>query len=270
MAINKMNFSAGHNPDGKIASGAIGIIKESTEARNVVSHMVKFAKAEGKTVYDCTCNNGTGQKDVLKKICAKCNQHKVDLDISIHFNSFNGSAKGVEVIYVNKKVASVAASVAKSVSSKLGIVNRGIKYRDNLYFLNNTASPAILIECCFVDNKEDVSKYNAEKMAKAIIEGILGKSIGGTTSKPVDNKKAVKTLIVADGEVDKKAAEVLKWKITDAVVTTSKDFNKYKAEKSIGIGGPACNATKCDVELIGDDRYDTMIKAAEYAQNYKK
>ena len=67
MAINKMNFSAGHNPDGKIASGAIGIIKESTEARNVVSHMVKFAKAEGKTVYDCTCNNGTGQKDVLRK-----------------------------------------------------------------------------------------------------------------------------------------------------------------------------------------------------------
>lgn len=269
MAINKMNFSAGHNPDGKIASGAIGIIKESTEARNVVSHMVKFAKAEGKTVYDCTCNNGTGQKDVLKKICAKCNQHKVDLDISIHFNSFNGSAKGVEVIYVNKKVASVAASVAKSVSSKLGIVNRGIKYRDNLYFLNNTASPAILIECCFVDNKEDVSKYNAEKMAKAIIEGILGKTIG-TVSTPTDNRKVVKTLIVADGEVDKKAAEVLKWKITDAVVTTSKDFNKYKAEKSIGIGGPACNATKCDVELIGDDRYDTMIKAAEYAQNYKK
>ena len=269
MAINKMNFSAGHNPDGKIASGAIGIIKESTEARNVVSHMVKFAKAEGKTVYDCTCNNGTGQKDVLKKICAKCNQHKVDLDISIHFNSFNGSAKGVEVIYVNKKVASVAASVAKSVSSKLGIVNRGIKYRDNLYFLNNTKSPAILIECCFVDNKEDVSKYNAEKMAKAIIEGILGKTIG-TVSTPTDNRKVVKTLIVADGEVDKKAAEVLKWKITDAVVTTSKDFNKYKAVKSIGIGGPACNATKCDVELIGDDRYDTMIKAAEYAQNYKK
>ncbi len=269
MLINKMNISAGHNPDGKTACGAIGLIKESTEARNVVSHMIKFARQEGKTVYDCTCNNGTGQKDVLKKICAKCNQHKVDLDISVHFNSFNGSAKGVEVIYVNKKVASVAASVAKSVSSKLGIVNRGIKYRDNLYFLNNTASPAILIECCFVDNKEDVSKYNAEKMAKAIIEGILGKTIG-TVSTPTDNRKVVKTLIVADGEVDKKAAEVLKWKITDAVVTTSKDFNKYKAEKSIGIGGPACNATKCDVELIGDDRYDTMIKAAEYAQNYKK
>ena len=268
MAINKMNFSAGHNPDGKIASGAIGIIKESTEARNVVSHMVKFAKQEGKTVYDCTCNNGTGQKDVLKKICAKCNAHSVDLDVSVHFNSFNGSAKGVEVLYYNNKMASMASNVAKSISSKLGLVNRGIKRRTDLYYLKNTKAPAILIECCFCDNKEDVSKYNAEKMAKAIVEGILGKTIGKSTS--TDNRKAVKTLIVADGEVDKKAAEVLKWKITDAVVITSKDFNKYKAEKSIGIGGPACKATKCNVELIGDDRYDTMIKAAEYAQNYKK
>lgn len=162
----------------------------------------------------------------------------------------------------------MASNVAKSISSKLGLVNRGIKRRTDLYYLKSTEAPAILIECCFCDNKEDVSKYNAEKMAKAIVEGILGKTIGKPTS--TDNRKAVKTLIVADGEVDKKAAEVLKWKITDAVVITSKDFNKYKAEKSIGIGGPACKATKCDVELIGDDRYDTMIKAAEYAQNYKK
>ena len=134
-------------------------------------------------------------------------------------------------------------------------------------YLKNTKAPAILIECCFCDNKSDVSKYTPEKMAKAIVEGVLGRKIGSSTS--TSNKKKVKTLIIADGEVDKKAAEVLQWKIKDAVLCTSKDFNKYDAEKSIGIGGPACKATKCDVELIGDDRYDTMIKAAEYAKNYK-
>ena len=31
----KFNIHAGHNPDGKIACGAIGLIKESTEARKV-------------------------------------------------------------------------------------------------------------------------------------------------------------------------------------------------------------------------------------------
>ena len=269
MAINRINISAGHNPDGKIASGAIGIIKESTEARNVVAESIKLFKQEKKTVYDCTCNNGTGQRDVLQKICAKCNAHSVDLDISVHFNSHNGSAKGVEVLYINDNVASIAARVSKTISNQLGLVNRGIKKRTDLYYLKHTKAPAILIECCFCDNKGDVSKYSASKMAKAIVEGVLNKSIG-TISTPIDNRKAVKTLIVADGEVDKKAADVLKWKITDAVVITSKDFNKYKAEKSIGIGGPACKATKCDVELIGEDRYDTMIKAAEYAKSYKK
>ena len=38
-------------------------------------------------------------------------------------------------------------------------INRGPKYRDNLYFLNNTDEPAILIEVCFVDSLEDSSLY---------------------------------------------------------------------------------------------------------------
>ena len=31
----KINMHAGHNPDGKVACGATGFLKESTEARNV-------------------------------------------------------------------------------------------------------------------------------------------------------------------------------------------------------------------------------------------
>lgn len=267
MAINRVNVSAGHNPDGKIASGAIGIIKESTEARRVTANVIKYLKQQGITAYDCTCNNGTSQKDVLRKICSKCNAHSVDLDVSIHFNSANGSAKGVEVLYINNKISGIASRVSRTISEKLDLVNRGIKHRTDLYYLKNTKAQAILVECCFCDNKNDVSKYTAEKMAKAIVEGILGKSIESSSSN--NDKNKVKTLIVADGEVDKKAAEVLKWKIKDAVVISSKDFNKYKADKSIGIGGPACNATKCDIELVGDDRYDTMSKAAEFAKNYK-
>lgn len=35
----KINIHAGHNEDGKIACGAIGIIKESTEARRVSAEL---------------------------------------------------------------------------------------------------------------------------------------------------------------------------------------------------------------------------------------
>lgn len=31
----KINVHAGHNPDGKVSCGAIGLIKESTEAKKV-------------------------------------------------------------------------------------------------------------------------------------------------------------------------------------------------------------------------------------------
>ena len=67
----KFNVHAGHNPDGKIACGASGLIKESTQARKVKDLVIKYLKAAGHTVYDCTCDNGTSQTDVLKKIVAK-------------------------------------------------------------------------------------------------------------------------------------------------------------------------------------------------------
>ena len=35
----------------------------------------------------------------------------------------------------------------------------------------------MLIECCFVDDADDVKIYDYKKMAKAIVEGILDKNI---------------------------------------------------------------------------------------------
>ncbi|WP_236877956.1 hypothetical protein [Clostridioides difficile] len=70
MNIKTLTIHAGHNPDGKVGSGAIGNIKESTEARNVLKELIPLAQKECK-VYDTTCNNGTSQSDILNKIIAK-------------------------------------------------------------------------------------------------------------------------------------------------------------------------------------------------------
>lgn len=48
----KINMHAGHNPDGKVACGATGFLKESTEARNVKNAAIKSLKAAGHTAYD--------------------------------------------------------------------------------------------------------------------------------------------------------------------------------------------------------------------------
>ena len=83
----RINVHAGHNPDGMIACGAIGLIKESTEARAVKDSVVAQLTSMGHTVRDCTCNNGISQNDILQKIVAACNAQEADLDISIHFSA---------------------------------------------------------------------------------------------------------------------------------------------------------------------------------------
>ena len=83
----KINIHAGHNPKGKVACGAIGLLVESTENRNVVKELKAILETEGHTVYDCTCDNGTSVSDVINKIVAKSNANTVDLDICIQFNS---------------------------------------------------------------------------------------------------------------------------------------------------------------------------------------
>lgn len=176
-----INIHAGHNPDGKAACGAIGIIRESTEARNVKNEVIRQLKALGHTVYDCTVENGTSAGDVLYNIVKKCNSHAVDLDVSIHFNAGakdaagNGQTTGVEayVFSSNSKAKTFAEKIVNAIA-KLGYKNRGVKINRKLYFLRKTKAAALLLECCFVDDKDDVALYDYKSMADAIVYAITG------------------------------------------------------------------------------------------------
>ena len=215
----RINVSAGHNPDGKVACGAVGLLKESTEARRVTNEVVRLLKEQGHTVYNCTCDNGTSQGDVLKKIVAKCNQHSVDLDVSMHFNAGasaqkkNGQTTGTEVLVYNDsgKAMLAAQRVAKQIAT-LGYKNRGIKIRDGLYFLRNTKSPAMLIECCFVDDGDDAALYDYKKMAAAIVQGITGVKANDTKTDQKQTQKIYKVQVGAYSTMDaaKKVIDKLK------------------------------------------------------------
>lgn len=197
----RINVHAGHNPDGKVACGAIGFIKESTENRNVKNEVIRLLKALGHTVYDCTVDNGTSSSNVLTNIVKKCNAHEVDLDVSIHFNAGaadakgNGKTTGTEVfIYKdNNKAEPFARNVAKAIAA-LGFklrddaVKDDVKTASSLYVLKNTKAPAMLIECCFVDDKDDVALYDCKSMAEAIVYGITGQRYEEPTNNDVDEE----------------------------------------------------------------------------------
>lgn len=176
-----INVHAGHNPDGKTACGAVGLIKESTEARAVKDALISLLKGQGHMVYDCTVSDGISQGDVLSKIVKKCNAHKADLDLSIHFNSGrsdyagDGSVGGTEVWIYNSgsKAKEFAERICKNIAA-LGLRNRGVKTSTNLYVLRKTMAPALLVECCFVDDADDVRLYHADTMAAAIANAVTG------------------------------------------------------------------------------------------------
>lgn len=188
----KFNIHAGHNPNGKVACGAVGLIDESTEARVIKDKVIQYLRKAGHTAYDCTCNNGTSKNDVLKKIIEKCNSNDVDIDVSIHLNSGrsdkkgDGNIGGVEVlIYSNNSKAKDEAERICNKIAALGFKNRGVKVRDDLYVLRNTKAPALLIEVCFVDDADDVEIYldNIDNIAEAIAEALINETISSSTNK---------------------------------------------------------------------------------------
>lgn len=193
------NVHGGHCPQGHGAYGAVGILKESVEDRLVKDEVIRLLREQGHTVYDCTCDLAVSASKCLKEIVRKCNQHKVDLDVSIHLNSGRGDyagdgiTAGTEVYNFSEKTKAVSDRICANISLSLGIRNRGTKYNKNLYVLRHTNSPSILIECCFVDDKDDANKWDYRKCAKAIVEGILNEKIAQNSNpipilKPVINK----------------------------------------------------------------------------------
>lgn len=192
------NIHAGHCPYPNGAYGAVGIINESIEDRIVKDEVIRLLRCEGHTVHDCTVDYATTKSGCLSGIVKKCNEHKVDLDVSIHLNSgrndYNGdnSTGGVEVINYDYRTKEISDRICNNISGDLEIRNRGTKYDKSLYVLSNTNSLSLLIECCFVDDADDVNKWNPYKCAEAIVKGILNtNSLKGITQEAqwvLDNK----------------------------------------------------------------------------------
>ena len=166
---------AGHTISGK-GTGAIGYINESNENRIVGKLVTDYIKKAG---HNCDYYEINKSDSYLINQVNFANKKTYDVVVQIHFNANKTtlSPMGTETLYKSSK----GKAVAERVTNKLGLLykQRGVKLRNDLYWLNNTKSPAILIETCFVDSKSDTDKYikNKETTAKLIAEGIIGKSI---------------------------------------------------------------------------------------------
>lgn len=170
----RFNVHAGHNFN---VPGADGYFSETVEDRNVKNAVIDKLRGLGHEVHDCTDEDGRTQSQNLRNIVANCNSHDVDLDVSIHFNSYNGNAHGVEVcLFGNGRHRDAGKRICDEISN-LGFTNRGIKDRSDLYVLRYTNALALLVECCFCDNEEDADRYDCNEMANAIVKGLTGEDV---------------------------------------------------------------------------------------------
>lgn len=174
----KINVHGGHSLK---CRGASGLLDEVNEDRAVKNKVIELLRANGHTVYDCTDDVGATQNTNLRNIVNKCNAHKVDLDVSIHLNAGGGTGTEVYVYNDSSRAKGYAQRIVNNISNSLGIRNRGVKASTNLYVLRKTKSPSLLVECCFVDNAIDKVKWNSDKCAKAIVEGILNATVNNVT-----------------------------------------------------------------------------------------
>lgn len=168
----KIVISSGH---GKHVAGACGIIDEVEEARNVVGEVVELFRKAGHEAIEFHDDTSTNQGDNLETIVDFHNSQDRDLDISVHFNAYlpTEGGRGTEVLYVTQE--RLADQVAEAISYAGDLINRGSHERNDLYFLNQTDQPAILIEVCFVDAEQDVELYrkNFDAICEAIVDAVL-------------------------------------------------------------------------------------------------
>lgn len=180
----------------KGAVGAVGILNEVTENRAVGNKLIAMLKEHGHTVVDCSVDECYDADTQLAGIVKKANAQKLDLFVSIHFNSFSKeSANGTETYTTSTSGAkAVAKRINDEVVASCGFYNRGLK-EASYYVLRNTSAPALLVEVCFITNAGDCNKYNADKVAKAIFKGITG--VAYTPKAPASNSSGTQFRVVA-------------------------------------------------------------------------
>lgn len=113
------------------------------------------------------------------------NNNYVDFFMSIHFNAFTSTAKGIETLYYpneitdeypfdNKKMANIFHS---ELIDTLKRPSRGITPRPGLHVLNKTKMPAILAELGFITNSEELAEIKKpeyrEMAARALAASIV-------------------------------------------------------------------------------------------------
>ncbi|AGF57405.1 N-acetylmuramoyl-L-alanine amidase [Clostridium saccharoperbutylacetonicum] len=170
-------IAVGHTASGNVGCGVVDRLDESNCTRMIGPLVSQYLKEKGHGVnllridksnsYSCEdCYNRSDQANEIAKSL------DVELYVEIHINAGGGTGPEVCVEGKSEIANQYAVKVVNALSSSLNLPNRGVKTRSLIVF-NRTVMPAILVECLFADSG-DADKYNAEVIARTIVNGLVG------------------------------------------------------------------------------------------------
>lgn len=181
----KIAIAGGHS---KKAPGASKYLDEYQCDRAFVAKLIPaFAKA-GHVVANCSNEKGTSNEELAEEV-RLANASGADLFLAIHFNDGSGDKDnlptGTESWIYQETKSELAKNIGKKMSANvaaaMGTRDRGCK-GGNYYVLRKTSMPAVLLEVCFVDDKQDKELWDATSW-DALCDAVV-KAVAGNTVKP--------------------------------------------------------------------------------------
>jgi len=174
-------ISSGHGLKVRGASCPSPGLDEVNEARKTVEKIAEYMRAGGHTATTFHDDTSTSVNQNLSTIVNFHNRQTRDWDISCHFNAFQrtNSPMGTETLYVSSTGQTMASKVSPALAKAGKFINRGAKKRTDLYFLNKTNKPSILLEICFVDSYADADLYRANfnAICQAVATAVTGTTV---------------------------------------------------------------------------------------------
>lgn len=177
--------------------------------------------------------------------------------LEIHFNAYNGSASGTEILVHPSREVLKMESMMLSEMHSIGFVNRGIKTRNNLLIMNLCNRAGVkyaLFEICFIDNRTDIAIYQQRKNDIALMIARYLKSYYGVSGGKASLYKVQVGAFSSRENADRLEMDLLA-KGYDTYIVQENDL--YKVQ--IGAFSKKANAIALK-ERLENDGYETYLR----------
>ncbi|MDR4986159.1 N-acetylmuramoyl-L-alanine amidase C-terminal domain-containing protein [Bacillus cereus] len=176
----RVSSHSGHN---EIVPGANwGNRKEHEMDRQLNSDFINKLRALGHSVEDDTDDVGRTKSAVVGNQVRNINDRPNDVGFAYHLNASDTTGHGIEVLCYSEKEAPMAARISAEIAKRTGWKDRGAKIRPDIGVIRSSNCPFFLVEAGFIDNDEDMAKWNVDAITSAVIFAYFGQECGGTSS----------------------------------------------------------------------------------------